>query len=39
MRVLDGDTVVRRVPLIVTEDVAEGGFYAKIRDTIALALR
>lgn len=39
IRVLDGNTIVRRVPLVATEEVSEGGMYAKLRDTIALALR
>ena len=36
MRVLDGDTVVRRVPLVATTEVAEGGIWAATRDTFAL---
>ncbi|MFZ9904027.1 MAG: D-alanyl-D-alanine carboxypeptidase family protein [Steroidobacteraceae bacterium] len=39
MRVLDGKTVVKRVPLIVNEAVAEGGLWAGTRDTVALWFR
>lgn len=36
MRVLDGETVIRRVPLVATDEVASGGIWASIRDTFAL---
>jgi D-alanyl-D-alanine carboxypeptidase (penicillin-binding protein 5/6) len=39
MRVLDGKTVVKRVPLVVNETVAEGGLWAGTRDTVALWFR
>jgi len=39
MRVLDGKTVVKRVPLVVNEAVEEGGLWAGTRDTVALWFR
>ena len=39
MRVLDGKTVIKRVPLVVNDEVAEGGLWAGTRDTIALWFR
>jgi len=39
MRVLDGNTVLRRVPLVVTADVPEGGLWARSRDTVTLWMR
>jgi D-alanyl-D-alanine carboxypeptidase (penicillin-binding protein 5/6) len=39
MRVLDGKTVVKRVPLVVNDAVAEGGLWAGTRDTVALWFR
>jgi len=39
LRVQNGDTVVRRVPLIVTRDLPEGGLWARSRDTFALWFR
>lgn len=39
MRVLDGKTVIKRVPLIVNDEVAEGGLWAGTRDTVALWFR
>jgi len=39
LRVQNGDTVIRRVPLIVTRDLPEGGLWARSRDTFALWFR
>jgi D-alanyl-D-alanine carboxypeptidase (penicillin-binding protein 5/6) len=39
LRVQNGDTVVRRVPLIVTRELPEGGLWARSRDTLALWFR
>jgi D-alanyl-D-alanine carboxypeptidase (penicillin-binding protein 5/6) len=39
MRVLDGKTVIKRVPLVVNNAVAEGGLWAGTRDTFALWFR
>ena len=39
MRVLDGKTVIKRVPLVVNDEVAEGGLWAGTRDTVALWFR
>ncbi len=39
MRVLDGKTVIKRVPLVVNSAVAEGGLWAGTRDTFALWFR
>ncbi|MBU6211877.1 MAG: D-alanyl-D-alanine carboxypeptidase [Gammaproteobacteria bacterium] len=39
MRVLDGKTVVKRVPLVVNDPVPEGGLWAGTRDTFALWFR
>lgn len=39
MRVLDGKTVVKRVPLVVNETIEEGGLWAGTRDTVALWFR
>ncbi|MGA0799519.1 MAG: hypothetical protein ACO3P5_03650 [Steroidobacteraceae bacterium] len=39
MRVLDGKTVVKRVPIIDNEADAEGGLWAGTRDTVALWFR
>ena len=39
MRVLDGKTVVKRVPLVVDDPVPEGGLWAGTRDTFALWFR
>ncbi len=39
LRVQDGSTVVRRVPLVVASDVPAGGVWARTRDTVALWFR
>jgi D-alanyl-D-alanine carboxypeptidase (penicillin-binding protein 5/6) len=39
LMVLDGNTVVRRVPLVVSGDVPAGGLWAQARDTVSLWFR
>lgn len=39
LTVSDGKTIVRRVPLVVTQDVAMGGVWARSRDTVSLWFR
>jgi D-alanyl-D-alanine carboxypeptidase (penicillin-binding protein 5/6) len=39
LTVTDGDTVVRRVPLVVSREVPEGGLWAQTRDTVSLWFR
>lgn len=39
LTVLDGNTVVRRVPLVVSGDVPAGGLWAQARDTVSLWFR
>jgi len=39
MQVLDGQTVIRRVPLVVTTEAPMGGVWPRFRDTIALWFR
>ena len=36
MRVLDGDRIVQRVPLVTKTAVPEGGLWARLRDTVLL---
>jgi D-alanyl-D-alanine carboxypeptidase (penicillin-binding protein 5/6) len=36
LRVQDGDTVIRRVPLVVSKDLPAGGVWARVRDTVAM---
>ncbi|MEN9789017.1 MAG: hypothetical protein RLZZ473_1081, partial [Pseudomonadota bacterium] len=36
MQILDGKTVIRRVPLVVTTEAPMGGVWPRLRDTIAL---
>jgi D-alanyl-D-alanine carboxypeptidase (penicillin-binding protein 5/6) len=39
LRVQDGNIIIRRVPLVVTSAVPEGGVWARTRDTFALWFR
>jgi D-alanyl-D-alanine carboxypeptidase (penicillin-binding protein 5/6) len=39
MQILDGKTVIRRVPLVVTTEAPMGGVWPRLRDTIALWFR
>jgi D-alanyl-D-alanine carboxypeptidase (penicillin-binding protein 5/6) len=39
LTVMDGDTVVRRVPLVVSREVPAGGIWAQTRDTVSLWFR
>ena len=39
IKVLDGDRVVRRVPLVARTAVPEGGLWARLRDTVLLRLQ
>lgn len=39
LTVLDGNAVVRRVPLVVSRDVPSGGLWAQARDTVSLWFR
>lgn len=39
LRVQSGNTIIRRVPLVVTRELPEGGVWASVRDTIALWFR
>jgi len=39
LMVLDGNTIVRRVPLVVSGDVPAGGLWAQARDTVSLWFR
>ncbi|MBU3672776.1 MAG: D-alanyl-D-alanine carboxypeptidase [Sinobacteraceae bacterium] len=39
MQVLDGKTVIRRIPLVVTTEAPMGGVWPRFRDTIALWFR
>lgn len=39
LTVTDGDTVVRRVPLVVSREVPAGGVWAQARDTVSLWFR
>ena len=39
MQILDGKTVIRRVPLVVTTEAPMGGVWPRLRDTVALWFR
>jgi len=39
LRVQDGDTVIRRVPLVASKDLPAGGVWARVRDTVAMWMR
>ena len=39
LRVQDGSTIIRRVPLVVTAELPAGGLWARTRDTVALWFR
>ena len=39
IRVQEGNTVIKRVPLVVNRDLPMGGVWARVRDTVALWVR
>ena len=39
LRVQDGDTVIRRVPLVASKDLPAGGVWSRVRDTVAMWMR